>query len=331
MSTGTAELRAGTGAVPVRAPALSAARRYFASDGPRAIQTALGLIWLLDGGLQFQSFMYGNGFIEMLKQMMPGQAYWLSSSIGWAANIMHHHQVPLNTLFALVQVAIGLGLLYRRTVKPALLLSFVWAFIVWWFGEAFGMLFMNMANPLTGAPGAVAMYAVIGAIVWPNARPGGLLGPRGAKLTWAGIWILMGALWLLAVNSSANATRTMINAAPSGMSWLSTVQDWAANAAKGNGLIIALVLAALSFAIAVAVAVDWHPRTFLAISIVLNLAYWVFGQGLGGIFQGGATDPNAGPLFVLFACALYTLLPLDRLATTPARQPATVAEPAVLT
>jgi hypothetical protein len=55
----------------------------------------------------------------------------------------------------------------------------------------------------------------------------------------------------VAVNSSANATRTLINAAPSGMSWLSTVQNWAANAAKGNGLIIAVVLAIVSFAIGI--------------------------------------------------------------------------------
>jgi hypothetical protein len=331
MSSGTADLRAGTGVVPVRAPALSTARRYFASDGPRAIQTALGLIWLLDGGLQFQSFMYGNGFIQMLKGMMPGQAYWISSSIGWAANTMHHNQVPLNTAAALIQVAIGFGLIYRPTVKPALAVSFVWAFVVWWFGEAFGMLFMNMANPLTGAPGAVVLYAVIGVIVWPNGRPGGLLGVRGAKLTWAALWVLGGALWLLAVNSSANATRTLINAAPSGMSWLSTVQDWAANAAKGNGLIIAFALAFLSFAIGIAVAADWHPRTFLGVSIVLNLAYWVVGQGFGGIFQGGATDPNAGLLFVLLACALYTLVPLDRPAAVAARESAGVGEPAVLT
>jgi hypothetical protein len=331
MSTGTADLRAGTGAVAVDARVLSIAGSYFTSDGRRTIQTALGLIWLLDGGLQFQSFMYGNGFIHMMRRMMPGQAYWISSSIGWAANIFRHHQVPLNSGFALVQVAIGLGLLYRRTVKPALLVSFVWAFIVWWFGEAFGMLFMNMANPLTGAPGAVAMYGLIGLIAWPNGRPGGLLGVSGTKLTWAGLWVLMGALWLFPVSSSANATLSLINAAPSGMSWLSTMQDWAANAASGNGLIIALALAFLSFAIGIAVAADRHPRTFLGVSIVLNLAYWMFGQGFGGIFQGGATDPNTGPLFVLFAYAIYTLLPFDGRAAQSVSQPAAVGETAVPT
>ena len=57
-------------------------------------------------------------------------------------------------MFALIQVGIGLGLLYRRTVKLALAASLVWAAIVWWLGEAFGMLFMNTAcrSPAHRAP-----------------------------------------------------------------------------------------------------------------------------------------------------------------------------------
>ena len=49
------------------------ARAYFASDSKRVLQTVLGLIWLLDGGLQFQSFMYWHGFIEMLTGLTTGQ------------------------------------------------------------------------------------------------------------------------------------------------------------------------------------------------------------------------------------------------------------------
>ena len=94
------------------------------------------------------------------------------------------------------------------------------------------------------------------------------------------------------------------------MSWLSTVQNWAAEGAQGHGLVIALVLAAVSAAIGIAVAIDWRPRQFLVLAIVLNLLYWVLGQGFGGIFEGGATDPNAGLLFVwLLALALYPLTP----------------------
>ena len=157
---------------------------YFASDTRRTIQSALGLLWLLDGGLQFQSFMYSHGFIEMLTGEAAGQPAWLASSIDWGARLAQHNLDFWNTLFALTQVLIGLGLLRRSTVKLALAGSFAWAFVVWWFGEAFGMLFMNMANPLTGAPGAVILYALVGVIVWPTARPGGLLGVRGAKTIW---------------------------------------------------------------------------------------------------------------------------------------------------
>ncbi len=312
---------AGSRAVPAAASGdtvLARLQAYFFSDVRRSIQTLLGLIWLLDGALQFQSFMYGRGFIAMLTGMTAGQPYWLSSSMNWSINLLADHQVLLNSAFAVTQCLIGLGILYRRTVKPALVASFAWVLVVWWFGEAFGMLFMNMANPLTGAPGAVVLYAVIGLIVWPNDRPGGLLGARNARITWAVLWGLMGGLWLLAVNSSANATRDLINAAPSGMSWLSTVQDWVANAAHANGLVIAVVLAFVSWAIAIAVATSWHPRPFLIAAIVLNLAYWVLGQGFGGIFAGGATDPNAGPLFVLLAVAMHALVPAeDPARTTP--------------
>ena len=160
MSTGSAgvpsDLAAGTSQGRF-APGL---RAYFFSDSTRTAQTVLGVIWLLDGGLQFQSFMYSKGFIQTITAMAPGQPHWLASSINWGAHRAAHNLGVYNTLFALAQVAIGLGLLYRPTVKLALLVSFVWALFVWWFGEAFGMLFMNMAQPLTGAPGAVILYAL---------------------------------------------------------------------------------------------------------------------------------------------------------------------------
>jgi hypothetical protein len=287
---------------------LARARAYFASDPRRTVQTSLGLVWLLDGGLQFQSFMYSHGFIEFLTKNAEGQPGWLHDSIVWGAHQAQHNLTLWNTLFALAQVAIGFGLLYRPTTKPALAISCLWAFIVWWFGEAFGMLFMNMANPLTGAPGAVLLYALIALMVWPSGRPAGLLGVRGARIMWTSLWLVLAWVWLTEPASSANATSGAIEAAPSGMSWLSEVQRWAAEGAKGNGLVVALVLAALSAAIGLSVALNWHPRQFIIASIVLNLLYWVLGQGFGGIVQGGATDPNAGLPFVLLGWAMYVLV-----------------------
>jgi hypothetical protein len=331
MSSRAADLRVRTETGSARGSTMSALRAHFASDSRRTVQTVLGLIWLLDGGLQFQSFMYSKGFIQMLTAMTPGQPGWVASSVTWAAHLAEHNLPVYNTLFALTQVAIGLGLLYRPTVKPALAVSFLWALIVWWFGEAFGMLFMTMASPLTGAPGAVILYAIIGAIVWPTARPGGLLGVQGARIAWGALWVLMGWLWLEAPSSSANAISGAINAAPSGMSWLSTVQLWAAHGSNGNGLPIAIILAVSSIAIGLSVALGWHPKPFLAAAVVLNLAYWVLGQGFGGIFQGGATDPNAALLFVVFAYAMYALLPHEQPRTEAAwagsRSPETLNSP----
>lgn len=311
MSISAADLRGHDVATSGGPPGHTSVRAYFASDARRIMQTVLGLIWLLDGALQFQSFMYSKGFVQVLTANASGQPGWVADSISWGARVAEHNLTVYNTLFALTQVAIGLALLYRPTVRPALAVSFAWVVVVWWFGEGFGMMLMAMASPLTGAPGAVLLYGLVGAIAWPNRRPGGLLGVRGARITWALLWIIMAWLWLEAPSSSANAVTNAINAAPSGMSWLSTVQDSAASAAKGHGLVVALILAGASLAIAVSVAANWHPKPFLALAVVLNLAYWVFGQGFGGIFQGGATDPNAGPLFVLLTYALYTLVPYE--------------------
>ncbi len=90
---------------PGRQVPLGALRAYFFSDSRRTIQSVLALIWLLDAGLQFQSFMYSNGFIQMLTGMQPGQPHWLASSMNWATGIANGHLDFWNTLFALTQVA----------------------------------------------------------------------------------------------------------------------------------------------------------------------------------------------------------------------------------
>lgn len=303
-----------TDTATLTAPASETALRprlhaYFLCDTRRTLQTALGILWLLDGVLQLQPFMYSSGFPALLRVNAVGQANWVHASLIWGANLAEHHLTLFNTGFATVQVLLGIGLLHRPTVKLTILASCGWAVVVWWFGEAFGMMLMTMASPLTGAPGAVLLYPLVGLIAWPGNRPGGLLGVRGARLAWAALWVLMAWLWLMAPSSAPNAFTQAFDAAPSGMSWLSTVQYWAADATSGAGVPLALILSAISAAVAVAVLLNWRPRTFLAMSVVLNLLYWVLGQGFGGIFTGQGTDPNAGPLFVLLAVELYWLIP----------------------
>jgi hypothetical protein len=108
------------------------------------------------------------------------------------------------------------------------------------------------------------------------------------------------------------------------MSWLSTAQRHAATIAAGNGLLIAIVLAATSLAVGITVAADWQTRTFLWLAVYLNIVYWMLGQGLGT-----ATDPNAAPLFIILAVALLTGLPTRAAepieARTPSRPPTAIA------
>ncbi|MGA2011473.1 MAG: hypothetical protein ABSH51_13230 [Solirubrobacteraceae bacterium] len=99
---------------------------------------------------------------------------------------------------------------------------------------------------------------------------------------------------------------------------MSSVQDGFASITKGNGLIFALVLSAASAAIAVAA--NWRARQFLILAAVLNLIFWMVGQGFGGIFAGGATDRNDGLLFIVLAWALYTLVPYQQPAGTVTRK-----------
>jgi len=277
------------------------------------LRITLGLIWLLDGALQFQSFMYSHGFLkEVIEPNAAMQPAWIGNSIISAAHFAGHNLALWDTMFGLVQVAIGLGLLFRATVRPALLASFGWALVVWWFGEGFGMIPMGMASPLTGAPGAVLLYGLIGLLVWPSdeaERDGtsagaGLIGERGGLIVWSLLWAGAAALWCLSVNRAADATSEALKTASgNSMHWLASLQSSLAGSTNGHGEVIAIVLAILSLAIAVGVWTRLRTEALL-LGALLSIAYWAFGQGLGNLTSGKATDPNAGPLFVLLALAL---------------------------
>lgn len=191
------------------------------------------------------------------------------------ADLIEPHVALFNAFAATVQVLIGLGLLCRRTVRPALLASFAWAIGIWFSGEGLGMIFAGTASPLTGAPGAALLHILAGLMCWPRAATPrsptcssvarcGLIGARGARLAWAVLWLGSAALWLLPVNDGANAVHDAISAAPSGAGWLSSVLSFAANMTAGDGTVIALAMAILSAIVGIAVLRDWHARAFLA-------------------------------------------------------------------
>ncbi len=296
----------------------------------RGIQIALGVVWLLDGLFQFKSFMFTHSIVtEVFEPAMHGQPSFIGDPMRTFDNFYGRDLTLWNTLSGEIQIAIGLALICsKRLVKPALAVSFAWAIFVWWFGEGFGGLTSNtLPAPLMGAPGAVILYAIIGLLVWPTDRQEGRspaalgpLGDRGALYFWSGLWVISAGLWLANVNRAKDATHSMITEmAEASPHWLAKIQNSLAGSTQGHGTTIAIALAIISLAVAIGV---WTPLRWpaLAIGIVLSLAYWLYGQDLGGPFWSeGATDFNAGPLFVLLA---VTLFPVAQVATSPARVPA---------
>jgi hypothetical protein len=295
----------------------------------RGIQIALGLIWLLDGLFQFKSFMFTHGIVsEVFEPAMHGQPSFIGDPMRTFDDFYGRDLTLWNTLSGEIQIAIGLALICsKRLVKPALTVSFGWAIFVWWFGEGFGGLTSNtLPAPLMGAPGAVILYAIIGLLVWPTEKQEGRsptslgpLGDRGGLCFWSGLWVISAGLWLANVNRAKEATHEMITGmAEASPHWLAKIQDSLAKHTVGHGTTIAVVLAIVSIAVTIGV---WTPLRWpaLAIGIILTLAYWVLGQDMGGPFWAeGATDFNAGPLFVLLAFALFPFAQHARAAQSAA-------------
>ena len=291
----------------------------------RVLQIILGLFWLLDAGLQFQPYMFGSGFTTTYllnnAHNQPDIVRWIITNVG---NFVGPHVAAWNTFFALIQVAIGVGLLFRQTVRPALVLSFFWAFGVWFFGEGLGQIFTGSASALTGAPGSVFLYGLIGLMAWPRSAPTeeseetdpsvgiassaagqGIGGAITPLLVWCGYWSLAAILFLL----PNNRTPTSVSSAITGMSpgepsTYSHFLNSFGNHFGSGGVWTTWLLAIGSLIVGFGPLVFRRPTPFLAVGGLLATFFWVSGQGLGGIFTGSGTDPNSGPLVVLLALAM---------------------------
>ena len=246
----------------------------------RIVQVVLGLFWILDAALQFQPFMFSKDFVpRFLLANASGQPtviHWVITNVG---NFLAPHPAVWNSLFALTQLAIGVGLLFRRTVRPALALSFPYVLGVWVFGEGLGMLLTGSASALTGAPGSVLIYGLIGLMAWPrtargrkapDGEPVGIASSAAAQgiggaitplAVWTGFWVLSAVLFLLPVNR----TRTSISSAITGMapgspSWYSHFLVNTGNHFASVGTQTAWVLAILSLVIGIGPLLARRPR-----------------------------------------------------------------------
>jgi hypothetical protein len=294
----------------------------------RTLQIVLGLFWLLDAALQFQPFMFGHEFANtFILANAQGQPQPFGYLITHAGNFIAPDSAVWNVFFSLIQLVIGVGLLARRTVRPALVISFFWVLGVWFFGEGLGMVFTGTATALTGAPGSVLIYGAIGVMAWPrpvaqrtdwsghdnepvgiasSAAGQGVGGVRTPLIVWSGYWFLAAVLFVLPDNRTQTSVASAITGMASGNpSWFDRLLNDVGHHLNSAGLQAAWTLAAISLIIGFGPLVARRPQLFLWAGIAASVAMWVFGQGwLGGVFTGSSTDPNTGPLVVLLGLAM---------------------------
>ena len=301
----------------------------------RVVQIALGVFWIIAAGLKFQPKMFGTSFVSMMiDPMAAGQPGVLASSITHIGNFLSHEVAMWVTLFGLVELVIGVGLLFKRTVKPALVLSFGWALGVAWFGEGFGRVLTGHSSPLTGGPGAVFLCAVIGTLVWPSPqrdssekRTGmassaagmGPFGATGARVVWAALWVFEAILWMFPANRTPGSIHDqLVDTAGGEPGWYAHFLNSLGHAFVGAGAPVAVILAAASLIIGIGPLVSRRASIFIGLGIGLALLYWVTGEGVGELMTGMGTDPSNGPLVVLLGLAILPTVPEPADAPVPA-------------
>jgi cytochrome oxidase Cu insertion factor (SCO1/SenC/PrrC family) len=308
---------------------------------PRARQVlriGFGLLWLLDGILQAQPKMPGGLPSQVIEPTAQASPHWVQDLVNAGGTIWSDHPVTAAAASVWIQAGIGIWLLAAprgRWSRAAGLASVAWGLAVWAWGESFGGIFAPGLSWLTGAPGAVLLYCVAGALIalpsraWRTPRTGRLL-LAGAGAFFLGMAVLQAwpgrGYWQGTAHGQPGTLAGMVAdmAQTSQPRFLSaTVSAFGSfDAAHGFAVNLFAVLALAVIGVALLSGRPRLARVAVAAAVVLCLADWLLVQDLG--FLGGlGTDPNSMIPTVLLLAAGY--LALTRL---PAADPAAAEDPA---
>jgi cytochrome oxidase Cu insertion factor (SCO1/SenC/PrrC family) len=311
---------------------------------PRArwlLRVGFGAIWLFDGILQAQPQMAGGLADQVMQPSAAASPGWVQHLVNFGVTVWDYHPVQAASAAVWIQVGIGIWMLVAVrgwSARLAGLAGVAWGLVVWAFGEAFGGIFAPGLTLLFGAPGAVLVYVVAGALLalperaWDDPRRLGRLLLGGAGAFFLGMALLQAwpgrGFWQGTLDGQPGSLAAMIKsmagtsqphafeAIVSGFGNFTAAHGFAVNlvavlalAAVGAGLFVAAVRADVRLARIAAIA-----------GTVFCLADWVLVEDLG-FFGGLGTDPNSMIPFIL----LFTVGYLG-LAQVP--QPASVAEQA---
>ena len=304
--------------------------------GRRLLRIGFGLLWIFDGILQAQPKMAGGLASQVIEPIAASSPTWVQRLVNWGGTAWSYHPIQAGAASVWIQIGIGAWLIVASRgfwSRLAGVASVGWGLIVWMFGESFGGIFAPGLSLLTGAPGAVLLYAVAGALI---ALPeGAWRGPRLGRLLLAGLGLFFLGMALLQAWPGRGFWQGTLDGKPgtlAGMvqsmsdtsqphflsSLLASFGSFAASNGFAVNLVVVIVLTAMG-----AIFLTGRPRLVryaAGFGIVFCLADWVLVQDLG--FLGGlGTDPNSMiPTALLFSAGY--------LALTPAAQEVTVAQEA---
>jgi hypothetical protein len=315
----------------------------------RWLQVSLGVIWVLDAALQYQPYMFGRGFVtDIIEPSGAGSPGVIASVVRDAGHVMLHNVVVFNAAFATIQLALGLGLLWRPAVRAALAGTVVWGLAVWLLGEGMGGILTGAASPLTGAPGAALLYVLLAVLVWParHAHPAGSvaagsvaagsvaagsvaagsgLGPRWSRWAWLLLWVSSAYFLLQGQVRAPGVLRSAIGGLAGGEpGWMASMDRTVASAVGLSGGAISIALAVVFVLIGFALYIPAATRPALLLAVISAAVIWVLAENLGEIFTGTGTDPNTGPLLILLAAAYWPLTQRKALVTPKNEAPSSL-------
>lgn len=277
----------------------------------RLLRIAFGVLWIFDAILQAQPKMAGglpSQVIEPVAAVSPG---WVQQVVDFGGTLWSYHPVQAGAAAVWIQAGIGVWLIAAATgwlSRLAGLASVGWGLVVWVFGEAFGGIFAPGLTWLSGAPGAVVLYVVAGALVALPSRA--WAGPRLGRWLLAGIggcWVVLALLqawpgrgfWQGGDSGALTgmvSSMAQVSQPPVQADMVAGFASFASAHAVAVNLFVVIALGVLGVALA-----GGRPRLLrvaVPVATVFCLADWVLVQDLG--FPGGlGTDPNSMVPWVL--------------------------------
>ncbi len=278
-----------------------------------SFRLVLGILWIVDGVLQFQPEMpYGFLSVVILPaiQAIPFMNVEQFLMIGYNTWLLHPFQ--FDALSGALQIFIGSAFLLnnsQKCLKIISIISIMWSVIIWIFGEGFGGIPKAGVSILTGFPGSALIYVFL-AMPYVSKRFSDRSYLKNyMKYTLTTILIIGAILQLIPGNTFWNSGQLSfdiyMNISQQGESpyvyfLLNHTYPLFLFRESYLNIFMSLLL------ITAALVTFFNIRIGIFLSLLFIGLIWVLFQDMG-IYIPPATDPNTGLLFLLFGLIFISI------------------------